>query len=228
MFHCLDSCPFSRSNKLVVLFFQVKVRPHVGSLLARVQHETGQPIHALSANWSADLIKGALSSSIAAAGGAAEALLVHSNNLAFDSRGVSTGTMRRAVVSAPDKLRVLEGLVAGTFASDRAFQSRDALPFAYSEVGQGARRPFTIYLGDGITDLLALLAADLGIVVGHSFSLRKICAAYGVTLRPLVAASVEMSRLTARDSWSGRWSGVLYETSGWEEVEACIFGSVRD
>lgn len=210
----------------------MKVRPHVGSLMARVQSVTRQPIHALSANWSADLIKGALATSLAAAGGRPEALLVHSNDLAFDARGISTGDMRRAVVSAPDKLRVLEGLMAGTFAADPAFQSRDVMQDASPGFGPGMKRPFTVYLGDGITDLLALLSADLGIVVGQSFSLRKICAAYGVKLQPLVKASVEMSRwrgpgsAEADRSWSGRWSGVLYETSGWEEVEGCIFGSV--
>lgn len=49
--------------------------------------------------------------------------------------------------------------------------------------GQGV----SVYIGDSASDLAAMLAADLGIVVGKSSSLRQVAAFCGVQLRPLVA-----------------------------------------
>ncbi len=47
-----------------------------------------------------------------------------------------------------------------------------------------------VYVGDSPSDLAPLLAADVGIIVGTNALLRRVAAAGGVRLRPLVAAGV--------------------------------------
>ena len=51
--------------------------------------------------------------------------------------------------------------------------------------GKQAAGVGVVYVGDSVTDLLALLKADVGIVVGNSATLRTVAAAYKVELRPL-------------------------------------------
>ena len=45
----------------------------------------------------------------------------------------------------------------------------------------------SVYVGDSMSDLAPLLSADLGIVVGQNRLLRRVAAAAGITLRPLIA-----------------------------------------
>lgn len=45
----------------------------------------------------------------------------------------------------------------------------------------------SVFIGDSPSDLPPLIAADLGIVVGSSPLLRRVCAAAGVQLKPLSA-----------------------------------------
>ena len=44
----------------------------------------------------------------------------------------------------------------------------------------------SVYVGDSMSDLAPLLSADMGIVVGQNMLLRRVAAAAGITLRPLV------------------------------------------
>ena len=44
----------------------------------------------------------------------------------------------------------------------------------------------TVYVGDSVTDLGALLEADIGIVMGSNSTLQRVAAAAGITVRPLV------------------------------------------
>lgn len=47
----------------------------------------------------------------------------------------------------------------------------------------------SVFIGDSPSDLAPLIAADLGIVVGRSPLIRRVCAAAGVQLRPLSAGA---------------------------------------
>lgn len=47
----------------------------------------------------------------------------------------------------------------------------------------------TLYVGDSITDLGALLTADIGIIMGCNATLRRIAAAAGITIAPLVTGA---------------------------------------
>lgn len=52
---------------------------------------------------------------------------------------------------------------------------------------QGTVQSLSVYVGDSMSDLAPLLAADVGIVVGQNKLLRRVATAAGITLRPLVA-----------------------------------------
>jgi hypothetical protein len=65
----------------------------------------------------------------------------------------------------------------------------------------------TVYLGDSITDLPALMAADYGIVIRQSTKLRDILAAAGIAVAPLGGAPM-------RSRGPASVTGVLY-TAEW-------------
>lgn len=73
-----------------------------------------------------------------------------------------------------------------------------------------------MYIGDSLTDLLALLEADVGIVIGQSSSLLKIADMMGVQMRPLLAYPSSTQAGTQK---------VLYKAESWVEVGAVLFGA---
>ena len=76
------------------------------------------------------------------------------------------------------------------------------------------------YVGDSATDLTALLAADVGILVGTSESARRIARRFGVKLAPLPA---ELPELPAADAEGGSGGGaVIYEAASWEQIRSAL------
>jgi hypothetical protein len=74
----------------------------------------------------------------------------------------------------------------------------------------------SVYIGDSLTDLLALLEADVGIVIGQSSSLLKIAGMMGVQMRPLLAYQPSTQAGTKK---------VLYKAESWVEIGAVLFGA---
>ena len=87
---------------------------------------------------------------------------------------------RRRVESAADK-----GGVFDTVLLDRAAET-------------GAIGGLSVYIGDSASDLAALTAADVGIVVGGNALLLRICNAAGLRLLPLTAGERDQGRVTVR------------------------------
>jgi hydroxymethylpyrimidine kinase/phosphomethylpyrimidine kinase/thiamine-phosphate diphosphorylase len=88
--------------------------------------------------------------------------------------------------------------------------------------GHSAQPTSAAYVGDSLSDLPALLAADYGIVVGSNGTLRRVLAAYGIPLLPLVSAATMPPR---RKEQQQQQQPVLFEASGgWPEIEAFLFG----
>lgn len=88
------------------------------------------------------------------------------------------------------------------------------------------KRNLTIYIGDSIGDLLCLLKADIGIVIGSSSSLRKVGSQFGVSFVELYPGLVEKQKEYSEGSsadWKGS-SGILYTVSSWAEIHAFILG----
>ena len=71
-----------------------------------------------------------------------------------------------------------------------------------------------MYIGDSSTDLLALLEADVGILIGESASARRMACYFGVRIEPLPEQGFENP------------DGVLWEANSWMDVRRCIIASL--
>ena len=88
--------------------------------------------------------------------------------------------------------------------------------------GEGGRRR-VVYLGDSTTDLLAMLAADVGILIGESGSARELARRFGVSIKPLAPlgdGAFEGDALTC-DEHDG---STIWEAASWDEVRRCLLG----
>lgn len=121
-------------------------KPEVDRVLSAMRAD-GVAVEILSANWSMALIEGAT-----------ETLCdqVITNSLAYDTAGRSTGGLHLHVVSARDKLR--------------KFRERKKIPprLQSSTRTQDGGTTRTLYIGDSISDFLAILDADLGVLMGQN------------------------------------------------------------
>ncbi|KAJ8639094.1 hypothetical protein MRB53_015788 [Persea americana] len=108
--------------------------------------ELNADVHILSYCWCGDLIRSAFSS------GGLNVLNIHSNEFKY-AESVSTGELIRKVESPMDKVRAFKDILKTS-----------------GEEG----KHLSVYIGDSVGDLLCLLEADVGIVIGSSSSLRRI------------------------------------------------------
>eukprot|EP00281_Chroomonas_sp_CCMP1168_P015641 CAMPEP_0206217664 /NCGR_PEP_ID=MMETSP0047_2-20121206/3393_1 /ASSEMBLY_ACC=CAM_ASM_000192 /TAXON_ID=195065 /ORGANISM="Chroomonas mesostigmatica_cf, Strain CCMP1168" /LENGTH=505 /DNA_ID=CAMNT_0053640129 /DNA_START=298 /DNA_END=1815 /DNA_ORIENTATION=+ len=119
---------------------------------------------------------------------------LHSPDLVFES-GLSTGRLvPEGIAGSVDKEQVLDGICAA---------------------GGGT----CVYVGDSLTDVLALLRADVGIIVGSSGSLRRVCEAFGVSLRPLIGSVLSAG--------GEREKGVLYVALSWDDISLALYGATQ-
>ncbi|KAJ4836408.1 hypothetical protein Tsubulata_020980 [Turnera subulata] len=117
----------------------------------------------------------------------------------------TTGNIIRGIESPIDKLRVFNNILK-TYSDDKD--------------------NFTIYIGDSVEDLLCLLQADIGIVIGPSSSLQRVGDRLGVLFAPLFPSLIKKQKETTEGS-SPSWkklSGMLYTVSSWAEIDAFILG----
>nr|CAB3483852.1 unnamed protein product [Digitaria exilis] len=139
--------------------------------------------------------------------GCLDGLNIHSNEFAFEG-SVSTGHIDRKIQSPLDKVEKFKNIKSGTDSTSPLL---------------------SVYIGDSVGDLLCLLEADIGIVVGSSTSLRRVGKQFGVSFVPLFPGLVEKQRqLTDEQEASSVFkarSGVLYTVSSWSEIHAFILGS---
>ncbi|XP_044500059.1 bifunctional TH2 protein, mitochondrial-like [Mangifera indica] len=155
-------------------------------------------VHVLSYCWCADLIRASFSV------GGLNVLNIHANEFIFED-SLSTGEILKKVESPTDKVQAFNDIVQN-YDSDRT--------------------KLTVYIGDSVGDLLCLLKADIGIVIGSSSSLRRVGSQFGVSFVPLYPALVEKQKQYIEGSscnWNGL-SGILYTVSSWAEVHAFILG----
>ena len=116
---------------------------------------------------------------------------VIANCLVYDETGVSTGDIQLRVVSAQDKLRW--------------FRQRRAQP------GQ------TLYIGDSISDLLAILDADIGILIGNN----------RIAMWTIERFSLPTQRLTKKTQFDPtlRYQGTILLVESWEALTGFILGA---
>lgn len=157
-------------------------------------------VHVLSYCWCADLIRSTFSS------GGIPTMHVHANEFEYEG-SLSTGEILKKVESPIDKLQAFTDIL--------------------KNCDQSEKTNLTIYIGDSVGDLLCLLEADIGIVIGSSSSLRRIASHFGVSFVPLFPALVKKQKELVEGnsfSWKGL-SGVLYTVSSWAEVHSFTIGS---
>ncbi|KAL3523384.1 hypothetical protein ACH5RR_016218 [Cinchona calisaya] len=155
-------------------------------------------VHVLSYCWCADLIRSAFFA------GGLNVLNVHTNEFTYEN-SLSTGEIVKKVESPFDKVQAFSNILQN-YSNDR--------------------RNLTVYIGDTVGDLLCLLEADVGIVIGSSSSLRRLGRHFGVTFVPLFSGVVEKQKGCVEGNstiWKGL-SGILYTVSSWAEINAFVLG----
>ncbi|XVF21500.1 hypothetical protein REPUB_Repub12eG0095400 [Reevesia pubescens] len=156
-------------------------------------------VHILSYCWCGDLIRSAFSS------GDLKALNVDSNELACEE-SITTGEIIKKLESPMEKLEAFNDIL-----NER---DKDC-------------QHLTVYIGGSVGDLLCLLEADIGIVMGSSPTLRKLGEQFGVSFMPLFSGLVAKQKEVV-EVGSSKWkklSGTLYTVSSWDEIHAFILGS---
>ena len=173
--------------------------------LHRASVSAGTSVVVLSANWSEEFIRAALSNHHGACGGFdAGRLEVVANALEFDA-GVTTGGMRIRQCQTPnDKHRLLRGLV-------------------FDRRGQNVQHP-SVFVGDSIGDVPALLSASLGIVMGRNTLLERVLERGGVQIR-------NINELPDGPGGAAEWGLgstsaarelVVWQTTSWEAVKYAL------
>lgn len=103
--------------------------------------------------------------------GCLDEVTIHSNNLVYEN-SITTGEIVRRMETPLDKVRAFQTIRAQS----------------------SGRKQFSVYVGDTVADLLCLLEADVGIVLGSSPSLRRVGQRCGVYFVPLFKGLVSKQR----------------------------------
>lgn len=149
------------------------------------------PLHVISLNFSERLIQYVLNRQ------GTLPIEIHTNKLEFEN-DTSTGILDKKFVSAFDKEEKMQNIIENAH-----------------------KRPgVTIYIGDSFTDLLALLKADIGIIIGQSKSTLKVCNDFGVHVAPL-------NQWNCSGLEKKKENKVLYSVISWDEIQEFIFTVIK-
>ncbi|KAJ2705226.1 hypothetical protein FB645_002624 [Coemansia sp. IMI 203386] len=143
----------SRKDFSIAAAKNVCFQPGASTALRRFLH-LRLSTYIVSVNWSEDFIRGALH-----ANGVedAEHIKIICNDPAFDCKtGLSTGELVPRITVAGDKVEAIREI-------------RRSVQESNTHV------PFIVYVGDSLTDLPALIDADLGFVIGNNSSVMSWC-----------------------------------------------------
>ncbi|RAL43691.1 hypothetical protein DM860_014192 [Cuscuta australis] len=165
-------------------------------------------VHVLSYCWCGDLIRSTFSS-----GGLSDQMKVHANEFKYEE-SLCTGEIVKKMESPIDKVQAFSEILQQSCSGDGDERRK--------------KKRLTVYIGDSVGDLLCLLEADVGIVVGSSSSLRRVGNHFGVKFVPLFPGVVEKQKAYPAEGGGDPWkglSGVLYTASGWSEIHAFLIGS---
>ncbi|KAF6144414.1 hypothetical protein GIB67_024641 [Kingdonia uniflora] len=156
-------------------------------------------VHIISYCWCGDLIRSAFTS------GGLNVLNIHANEFMYEE-SIATGEIIKNVESPMDKVQVFKETLKSK-SDDNKYLS--------------------VYIGDSMGDMLCLLEADIGIVIGSSSSLRRLGSEFGVSFVPLFSGLVKKQKEIVQGetfNWN-RLSGTLYTVSSWAEIHAFILGT---
>ena len=121
---------------------------------------------------------------------------IYANTL-LDDNGLSSGLVGREYISSFDKLKLVRRLIE-------------------SEAGHGK---VTIFVGDSITDLLSMLEADIGIIIGNSNTLLSLARICGIKVSPLSSILLHTEEYVTCNSDKPK---VLYTAEDWYQINRLI------
>ena len=104
---------------------------------------------------------------------------ITTNSLVFDKSGRSTGEINLQVISAQDKLKHFLRLKSESYP---AATSPDAMEHHDAPRTRTGR---TLYIGDSVTDLLAILEADIGVFIGTKQTAIQAMKRFGIPSRKI-------------------------------------------
>ena len=84
------------------------------------------------------------------------------------------------------------------------------------------QRVHSVFIGDSLTDLLCLLRADVGIVLGDSSTLKQV---YGEKMNSLFRKALVLEQ--GHMHHGQELSGHVFTVSSWYEVEAFLLGPAQ-
>lgn len=169
----------------------VQLRPRVFKVMEAMR-AIGVKIEILSANWSKTFIEGAMGEMCDQ---------ITTNSLVFDKSGRSTGEIYLRVISAQDKLKHFLRRKCDRYpaaASQDVKEQQDTL---------GTRTGRTLYIGDSVTDLLAILEADIGVLIGTKQTAVQAMKRFGIPTRTITdqdefdSVRVDERTVLHVDSW---------------------------
>jgi len=182
-----------------------QVRDACGEVLSGLlSHDV--PASIISVSWSQDMIHTILQDAC----GAPLSLPITCNSFSFredDQR--ATGEISSHMTGAVDKLRAFRRL--------------------REEKGREGR--LSVFIGDSVTDLLALLEADIGIVLKDALNknntLDKVISLYGIDVQPLVRAAMiaQCGQEAATVTPVSMPPMTIYAADGWDEIGVMLFGN---
>ena len=92
----------------------------------------------------------------------------------------------------------------------------------------------SVYIGDSITDILAMYRADVGILIGSSQSFMKVAKHFGIRILPLHFARIEASKTIPSSVTSSnkpkplfsrkKKSFTIYHATNWNEIDLLLHG----
>lgn len=165
-------------------------------------HRAGWHLGVLSINWCPPLIEAALLQRVRAA--LAESEEGRDAGIATPSKRLSKENIWSNAVNS-------EGVVELPVPGAAAKRARIASLKAKAAAGSS----LVVYIGDTSTDLLGLLEADIGILIGRSKSTELIADRWGVPLVPLAEREIRDS-LVAEDKTN------VWVAQHWEEIERVL------
>lgn len=196
------------SGSLATLAEGVKMKLNaIETIKYATNNYPGVELHVLSVNWSKKFLGSMLNIHMPKS-----RVMIHANEL----HGLHGDTNTAESISSGAIVRKLTGP-----------QQKGDLLKSLLSVEKSNVDP-SVYIGDSLGDLSALLEADLGIIIGTSSSLRKVCSIHGIAVRPLddiiLNQGQQVQDQGAVDSKGRVKNPTLYVAESWAHIGFCLFG----
>eukprot|EP01036_Dinobryon_divergens_P033011 gene33011-42708_t len=193
-----DDIPL-KAGSLQVLDFALDQRPQLQVTL-------------LSLNWSRRMLSRAVAARLASQSAvAAGRVAVFANELVLcDSNLMTTGAINKLVTGPLDKANIFRKIIRGSDGNYEVGESGSGRLLAAAR---------SVFIGDSVGDLSAMLEADVGVIIGSSSSLRRVCAIFGITL-----ASLDTVVTSATTTYIHGAVPVLYLADSWTHIGVVLFG----